>query len=461
MKFKMNKKIILLVLTLGLASWLIMQNVSLANSVSSSKISVAIDLIKSAIEDKNSAIANLENEISKEETAIGQLEEAFGEDKFVDRKIRKAIKKLNGVKKRSVSKINSLKSETKRLNDVINSLSTCWVKIQITDDGERSICPSIAWDGSDYGIIWQQGSPGSQEGYFNKVDNFGNVIVPKKRLTTGGNYSIVGNHIWNGKAYAMVWPDNRKARRDTFFARFDKDGNLLTEEICFICNMESSFGGSIIWTGSDYGITWQDFRDGNNEIYFVKADKNGNKTTDEIRITNDLADSIGSQIVWTGSEFGIFWMDNRDGDYKLYFAKVNKDSEKQGDDIEILTNSWGSKIVWTGKKYGVTYYNGVTGVNEIYLALVSKDGVLEKNIQVSHHLSSHSEQPSIIWTGSRFGIVWHGSGAYFAEFNIHGKKTRVEKQISAIGAYPDITWGNSKYAITWNEDSEIYFTTGR
>ena len=39
----------------------------------------------------------------------------------------------------------------------------------------------------------------------------------------------------------------------------------------------SSYEPYFVWAGSEYGVTWQDNRNGNMDIYFARLDENGNK----------------------------------------------------------------------------------------------------------------------------------------------------------------------------------------
>ena len=221
------------------------------------------------------------------------------------------------------------------------------------------------------------------------------------------------------------------------------------------------------WNGSEYGVVWHDSRAGNNEIYFVKRDANGNNLTNEVRITNDLADSYYPRIAWNGSEFGVVWQDDRDRDelFKLYFARISNDAVKLTDDIKIVngtTQAGGQKVVWTGSKYGVAYYNGDSGVNEIYLALVSSAGTVEKTVRVSYHVSVQSEDPSLVWTGSEFGIAWHDAGVFFAKFDANGNSVGSEVKIVNIGAYTSISYDGTLYTVTWNNpDGNTYSASGK
>ena len=83
----------------------------------------------------------------------------------------------------------------------------------------------------------------------------------------------------------------------------------------------NSLGPSVVWTGSEYGVSWTDNRDGNSEVYFALGSAGGVKIGADVRVTNDANRSVIPSLVWTGSEYGVSWTDNRDGNYEIYFAR--------------------------------------------------------------------------------------------------------------------------------------------
>ena len=84
---------------------------------------------------------------------------------------------------------------------------------------------------------------------------------------------------------------------------------------------------TIVWTGTEYGVAWNDFRTGE-DIYFARLDASGDKIGGDLVVTDPSAEAYGSSLVWTGSGFGVAWGDWRDGsgsnEYaEIYFARLN------------------------------------------------------------------------------------------------------------------------------------------
>jgi hypothetical protein len=85
---------------------------------------------------------------------------------------------------------------------------------------------------------------------------------------------------------------------------------------------------SLAWTGAEHGVAWCDTRDGNSEIYFTRISAAGIKQSQDIRITNAPETSSYPSLDWTGTGYGVVWVDSRDGNEEIYFARLSPDGTK-------------------------------------------------------------------------------------------------------------------------------------
>src|SRR5262245_4876806 len=137
----------------------------------------------------------------------------------------------------------------------------------------------------------------------------------------------------DGCEIAVAWADARDGETEIYFARVGGDGAKLGADVRVTNSAGTSQAPSLVWNGSGFGLAWSDGRDGPDpEIYFVALDPTGAKLTADLRITNAPALSLGSSLVWTGSEYGLAWHDLRDGDPEIYFARLAASGEKIGGD---------------------------------------------------------------------------------------------------------------------------------
>lgn len=139
----------------------------------------------------------------------------------------------------------------------------------------------------------------------------------------------------------------------------------------------------IVWTGTEWGIVWQDYRDGNYEVYFARVGADGQKTGDDVRVTSAGGDSRSPEMVWTGSAYGIAWIDNRDPQEEVYFARLGSDGAKQGVDVRVTTSGSSSyryfcTLGWSDSdaRYGVAFggYRDYGTVQGVFFAQIDSSG---------------------------------------------------------------------------------------
>jgi hypothetical protein len=230
---------------------------------------------------------------------------------------------------------------------------------------------------------------------------------------------------------------------------------------------------SLFWSGSEYGVSWQDNRDGNWEIYFARISGAGTKIGADLRITNDANDSLYPSLVWSGSEYGVSWDDTRNGNHDIYFARISANGTKIGSDVRITNNanhnSWYPSLRWSGSEYGVSWNDTRDGNNAIYLALISDTGT---KIGSDFRIMSDpliKESFSLIWTGSEYGVTWNdaGHGAWDIHFPLSsasGTKIRSDVRITSDpnrSRFPSLAWTGSEYGVSWDDwrenNDEIFF----
>jgi hypothetical protein len=162
-----------------------------------------------------------------------------------------------------------------------------------------------------------------------------------------------------------------------------------------------------VWTGSGYGVAWYDLRDGNHEIYFARLTPEGVKVGGDVRVTTDASGSYSPSLVWTGSGYGVAWPDDRDGNREIYFARITPEGVKVGGDVRVTADGFVPSLVWTGSGYGVAWQDDRDGNWEIYFARLTPEGVKVGGDMRVTTAASSSAYPSLVWTGSGYGVAWY------------------------------------------------------
>ena len=161
--------------------------------------------------------------------------------------------------------------------------------------------------------------------------------------------------MWNGTEYGVAYSDTRDGNTEVYFARFDAAFNRIGADVRVTDAAGSSLSPYVAWTGTEYGVAWQDDRDGNTEIYFARLDRQGNKIGGDLRITNAAGVSQRPRLAWSGTSYGLLWNDGRDGPVQNYFVELDAAGNPLGADRRITPlgySAHSARFDWTDRCTG-------------------------------------------------------------------------------------------------------------
>ena len=176
--------------------------------------------------------------------------------------------------------------------------------------------------------------------------------------------------LWTGTEFVVAWPQRTSGRWDVRLARIPSSGDRVEREVPVAEDAGPGNGISLVWTGSGVALTWADSSgEEYPEIYFALVDARGDPLSGVLRVTDDPWLSAVPDVVWTGTEFAIAWIDTRLTEssctmmgcsYDIYLARLDPHGTKLGDDIRVSDRAaspggnWAPVFVaWTGTDLGV------------------------------------------------------------------------------------------------------------
>jgi hypothetical protein len=175
---------------------------------------------------------------------------------------------------------------------------------------------------------------------FHTWGNLGDIDFIKSSdngVTWGSAITLLGGYGWPSRAHLTALDDGHVFL--TYVSnKYGTDHWIDNREVYIIISSDyaSTWGSEIRVTHSGFrmenpftvigpdnniNIVWQDVREGNWEIFYTKLDINGNTLVDDTRITNDSAISGHPKIVIDSSNTRyVFWHDNRvaDDNYEIF-----------------------------------------------------------------------------------------------------------------------------------------------
>ncbi len=244
--------------------------------------------------------------------------------------------------------------------------SSWWSEQEISTDvtNENQQVPSIAVDGSEVHVVWQDRGGGDLDIHYRYFN--GTSWQPEQEISsdvTSESQEAPSIAAENGKVY-VVWHDWGDGDPDIYFRYFNGISWQPEQEISTDVGAEEQKYASIDVEGSKVYVIWEDWKDADGDIYYRHFD--GALWQPEQEISTDVGteNQLFPSVVVSASKVHAVWQDRGDGDsdiYHRYFdgtvwrpkQEVSTDSGAEWqDDPSIATNGTTVHIVWVDEGDG-------------------------------------------------------------------------------------------------------------
>jgi len=254
------------------------------------------------------------------------------------------------------------------------------------------------------------------------------------------------------------------------FTPFSVQAKQHNWENVVVTEANTAFVPDLAFGGGKFGVLYHDSRNGNTEIYFNFIKKNGEKIGNDIRITNDPSDSMDPNVVWNGTDFGIFWRDS----WKLYYARISTGGNIILDKTLIIEGGVHPSVVWNQKaeEYGLAWWGDEdtdpTPGGARFVRLDREGNKLSQLIPLNSVNGGGYYRPRIDTDGYGYGVSWSDmrtcSGAcrevVFAYVNENGEKVGTDEVLTSTGAehLNAMVWNGNEFAIITYGNAGISLT---
>jgi len=308
---------------------------------------------------------------------------------------------------------------------------------------------SLASSGKEIGLVWIDNKDDYYDFdvFFLRLNKQGETIGDEKKIITATGTSWAPSLVGAESKYGLSWSDNRSGSWIIYFTEIDQEGNKLKDDIPVTTSSSDSCCSSLVWTGSGYGLTWASNKEQNVEIYFAQIDNNGNKVGNNIKITNSSNTSFNPSITWSGSEFAISWVETTNGFPEIHFIRINGQGDKLASASKIITtpNDWTPPLIF-----------------DVWPPFAPDEAIAM--------LMPLLISPSVTWNGFEYALVWEDvrdikegenlTNIYFSRLDNQGGKIGEDLAITENGTalFSSMAWNGNEYGISWsNSFSNIYF----
>ncbi len=239
---------------------------------------------------------------------------------------------------------------------------------------------------------------------------------PDVRLTNDPNRSYVAS-LKNARCIAAkgdtvhaVWYDDRNGNWEIYYKRSTDAGLNWSSDIRLTTDPDSSQFAALAISGSNVHVAWHDHRDGNYEIYYTRSTDAGITWETEKRLTYDPMNSYHPTIAASGSLIFILWNDWREGEWEIYHARstdngTNWSSDKRLSDSTDFS-AYPSVAVVDSIVHAV-WVDDRDGNDEIYHKYSTNAGLTWSSDQRLTNAPDLSWYPSVAAAGSNVHVAWN------------------------------------------------------
>jgi hypothetical protein len=251
---------------------------------------------------------------------------------------------------------------------------------RLTNNPHGKNYASNAVSGSNVHIVWFDYRDGLDGEIYYKLSTDGGITWRiDTRLTNNTAVSKFPSIAVNNSDVHIVWHDDRDGNYEIYY-KHSTDGGLNWEaDTRLTNNTYSSEYPSIAVSGSVVNVVWEDNRDGNYEIYYKHSTDNGISWGADTRLTNNTAyPSEYPSIAVSGSIVHIVWEDYSDGNWEIYYKRSSDGGINWGSDTRLTDNIAYSNfpriavsgpivhVVWQDERYSssnteICYKRNLTG----------------------------------------------------------------------------------------------------
>ncbi|MDH5186581.1 MAG: T9SS type A sorting domain-containing protein [candidate division WOR-3 bacterium] len=330
--------------------------------------------------------------------------------------------------------------------------------------------PQMAFDGTNYLVVWGDYRSGYSDIYGARVNSTGAILDPTGIPISTAPYDQRNPRIvFGSNYYFVVWDDTRIGNYDIYGARVNSDGVVLdTAGILISAESYDQYSPQVAFGNNRYFIVWLDTRSGSyTDFYGTQVDTAGRILFPYgIRISTTITDYSYFQVIFGGAHYFVVWEDTRAGYYyDIYGARVDMYGnvlDPTGIPISIA-NSYQRfpQVVFSGNNYFVVWQDHRRGQYDIYGTRVTTVGTVvdTAGIPIST-ATSWQKFPRLVFDGNKYFVIWQDDRAmeweiYGARVNTNGivldtAGIRISSAIF-VTTFPQLTFDGTNYVMVWED----------
>ncbi|OHB69328.1 MAG: hypothetical protein A2W23_03740 [Planctomycetes bacterium RBG_16_43_13] len=232
--------------------------------------------------------------------------------------------------------------------------------------------------------------------------------------------------------------------------------------------MADQVGTSVAFDGTNYLVVWEDYRSGVSDIYGRLFTTSGIPVGGEFVISSTLYEKIDTKVYFGGGYYLVVWEDYRNGDSDVYGQIVSTSGTLSGSEFAISNNPGTEQsmpaIGFDGTNYLVVWEDNRYGTFDIWGRFITTSGTLAGSRFAISSASGDQYQPQTKFDGTRYLVVWPedrtGTMDVYGQFvstsgSLAGGEIAVSTAVSTMPGGPysrvHLDFDGTNYFVVWTD----------
>lgn len=180
---------------------------------------------------------------------------------------------------------------------------------------------SMSLSGTVVHVVWYDSRNFLAQVYYKQSTDGGINWGAETRLSNTTYSSVTPSISSSGQFVHVAWADSRNGDYKIYYKRSTNGGLNWSADTRLTFDVSISKKPSLVVSGSNVHITYEDVRNGDVEIYYLRSTNGGLNWEQLTRLTNSYGDSWKQSVSVSGSAVYVIWSDSRNGNYEIYFKR--------------------------------------------------------------------------------------------------------------------------------------------
>jgi hypothetical protein len=257
-----------------------------------------------------------------------------------------------------------------------------------------SSSPQFAVSGNDVYVVWQAKTTGKYQIIFAKSTDGGATFSAPVNISANQGDSSYPKIIAHGNDIYVAWSFTVTNKDyDVLFTKSTDGGATFSTPVNISNNSGDSGLPQMAVSGNNVYVTWENNGLGNFEVFVAKSTDGGNTFTLPANVSNNKSPSGAPQIIASGNNVYVSWMDKTLGNYDVFVAKSSNAGSTFGTPVNVSKapkDSGYQQMAASGNNIYVVWTETISDKNyDVYFAKSSDDGsTFDAPVNISNNVGA-------------------------------------------------------------------------